>query len=60
MKAKDYLMRPWTAEENADFERFCASNGETPSDPAHARLMDGEFDFFLNIDPWFDQELPRA
>ena len=57
---KDYVVRPWTEEENADFERFCASIGETPSDPVHARAMeDGPVDFFNN-DPWFDMELPRA
>ena len=45
---------------DADFERFCASIGETPSDPVHARLMeDGEVDFF-NVDAFYDMELPRA
>jgi len=47
---KDYVLRPWTEEENADFEKFCASIGETPSDPVT---------FFSN-DPWYDQILPRA
>ena len=57
---KDYVVRPWTENENADFENFCASIGETPSDPDHAQAMeDGPVDFFNN-DPWFDQELPRA
>ncbi len=37
---EDYVLRPWTAEEDADFERFCASIGETPSDPVHARMME--------------------
>ena len=60
MADRDYVLRPWTAEEDADFERFCQSIGETPSDPIHARLMeDGEIDFF-NVDPWWDTELPRA
>ncbi len=60
MTDKDYVVRPWTEEEDADFERFCQSIGETPSDPVHARLMeDGEVDFF-NVDPWWDVELPRA
>ena len=60
MTDKNYVLRPWTAEEDADFERFCASIGETPSDPVHARLMeDGEIDFF-NVDPWWATELPRA
>jgi hypothetical protein len=47
---KDYVLRPWTEEENADFERFCSSIGEIPSDPVT---------FFSN-DPWYDQILPRA
>ena len=60
MPKKDYVVRPWTEGENADFEQFCASIGETPSDPLHAKAMeDGPIDFFNN-DPWFDTELPRA
>ena len=60
MTDKDYVVRPWTEEENADFERFCASIDVTPSDPAHVQAMeDGPVDFFNN-DPWFDMELPRA
>jgi hypothetical protein len=60
MKARDYVERPWTAEEDADFERFCASLGEIPKDRVHARLMeDGEVDFF-NLDERPDVELPRA
>ena len=57
---KDYVLRPWTEEESADFDRFCASIDVTPSNPAHAQAMeDGPVEFFNN-DPWFDQELPRA
>ena len=57
---RDYVVRPWTEEENADFEKFCASIGEMPSDPEWAAAMeDGELDFFSN-DPWYDMELPRA
>lgn len=57
---KDYVLRPWTEDENAAFAKFCASIDESPSDPDHAQAMeDGPVDFFNN-DPWFDQELPRA
>ena len=60
MKGKDYLVRPWTEEEEANFQRFCESIGEIPEDPVHARLMeDGEVDFFT-LDEWHDVELPRA
>ena len=60
MADRNYVLRPWTAEEDADFKRFCESIGETPSDPVHARLMeDGEVDFF-NVDAFYDIELPRA
>ncbi len=57
---KDYVVRPWTDAENAEFAEFCSSIGDTPSDPLHAKAMeDGPIDFFNN-DPWFDMELPRA
>ena len=57
---KNYVVRPWTDEENADFEKFCASIGETPSDPAHAAAMqDGEVDFFNN-DVFVGVKLYRA
>ena len=57
---RDYVVRPWTKEENADFARFCESIGKIPEDPVHARLMeDGPIDFFT-VDPWYDMELPRA
>jgi len=60
MKAKNYVVRPWTEEEDADFEKFCASIGETPSDPKWAEAMeDGELDFFNN-DPFYNVELHRA
>jgi hypothetical protein len=57
---KNYVVRPWTDEENADFEKFCASIGEIPTDPEHAAAMqDGEFDFFNN-DPFVGVKLYRA
>ena len=57
---KDYVLRPWTEEENADFERFCASIGEIPSDPEWAAAMeDGDLDFFNN-DPFQGVKLYRA
>ena len=49
---RDYVERPWTEEENADFEKFCESIGVMPSDPEWAAAMqDGEVDFFNN-DPF--------
>ena len=40
---RDYVIRPWTEAENADFERFCDSIGKMPDDPAHAEAMrDGD------------------
>jgi hypothetical protein len=49
MKDKNYVIRPWTEEEEEDFQRFCDSIGKMPSDPAHAAAMqDGEVDFFNN------------
>jgi len=57
---RDYVLRPWTEEENSDFEKFCASIGETPSDPEWAAAMDdGEIDFFNN-DPFQGVKLYRA
>jgi hypothetical protein len=59
-REKDYVLRPWTDEENADFEKFCASIGEIPSDPEWAAAMeDGELDFFNN-DPFVGVKLYRA
>jgi hypothetical protein len=59
-REKDYVLRPWTEEENADFEKFCASIGEIPSDPEWAAAMeDGELDFFNN-DPFVGVKLYRA
>jgi hypothetical protein len=59
-RGKDYVERPWTEEENADFEKFCASIGEMPSDPEWAEAMeDGEIDFFNN-DPFVGVKLYRA
>ncbi len=57
---RDYVIRPWTEEENADFEKFCASIGEIPSDPEWAAAMEnGELDFFSN-DPFQGVKLYRA
>ena len=45
---KNYVDRPWTQEEEEDFQRFCDSIGKTPEDPAHAACMqDGEVDFLI-------------
>jgi hypothetical protein len=52
MIEKNYVERPWTDEEEADFAEFCDRIGETPSDPELALAMqDGEIDFFNN-DPF--------
>jgi hypothetical protein len=49
MKDKNYVVRPWTEEEEEDFQRFCDSIGEIPTDPEHAAAMqDGEVNFFNN------------
>ncbi len=53
---KDYVVRPWTEEENADFARFCASLDENPIDPG----FDPDSVEILSHDPWYDVELPRA
>ena len=60
MTDKNYVVRPWTKEEDADFEQWCARLGETPSDPVHARAMEHGLVDFMNNDPWYDMELPRA
>ena len=60
MKTKNYVERPWTQEEEEDFQRFCESIGQIPEDPAHAEAMqDGELDFFSN-DPFQGVKLYRA
>ncbi len=57
---RDYVLRPWTEEENADFEKFCASIGVMPSDPEWAEAMeDGEIDFFSN-DPFYNVKCYRC
>jgi hypothetical protein len=57
MIEKNYVERPWTAEEDADFADFCDTIGETPSDPELALAMqDGEIDFFNN-DPFVGVKL---
>ncbi len=53
---KDYVVRPWTEEENADFARFCASLDENPIDPN----IEEDSVEILTHDPWYDVELPRA
>ena len=48
MKTKNYVDRPWTQEEEEDFQRFCESIGQMPEDPEHAACMqDGEVDFLI-------------
>ena len=60
MSDRNYVVRPWTAEEEEDFQRFCESIGQIPEDPAHAEAMqDGEVDFFNN-DPTWNLKLARA
>ncbi len=57
---KDYVLRPWSPEEEEDFQRFCESIGQMPDDPEHAEAMqDGEVDFFNN-DPFYNVKLYRA
>ncbi len=53
---KDYVVRPWTEDENADFARFCASLDENPIDPG----FDPDAVEIMSHDPWYDMELPRA
>ncbi len=53
---KDYVVRPWTEEENADFARFCASLDANPIKPG----FDPDAVEILTHDRWFDVELPRA
>ena len=53
---KNYVVRPWTEEESADFARFCASLDENPIDPG----FDPDSVEILSHDPWYDMELPRA
>ena len=53
---KDYVVRPWTEEENADFERLCASLDANPIKPG----FDPDSVEILTIDPWYDVDLPRA
>ena len=54
---RDYVLRPWTEEENADFEKFCESIGVIPSDPElRLAMQDGECDFFNN-DPFVGVKL---
>ena len=53
---KNYVVRPWTKEENDDFSRFCASLDANPNKPG----FDPDAVEILSHDPWFDVELPRA
>ena len=60
MKNKNYVERPWTDEEEADFAEFVASIDQTPSDPEWAEAMcDGELDFFSN-DPFYKVKCYRC
>ncbi len=57
---KDFVERPWTAEEDADFAEFVASIGVMPSDPEWAEAMqDGEIDFFSN-NPFYNVKCYRC
>jgi hypothetical protein len=57
---RDYVERPWTEEENADFEEFCETIDVPPTDPELAAAMeDGDLDFFNN-DIWTGLKLCRA
>ena len=53
---KDYVVRPWTDEENAEFAEFCAALDANPIDPG----FDPDAVEILTIDPWCEVELPRA
>jgi hypothetical protein len=60
MKDKNYVLRPWSPEEEESFQRFIESIDQIPEDPAHAEAMqDGEVDFFNN-DPFVGVKLYRA
>jgi hypothetical protein len=49
MKDKNYVLRPWTEEEDADFLAFCETIDVPPTDPELALAMeDGDLDFFNN------------
>ena len=57
MRGKNYVERPWTEEEEADFAEFCANIGKIPDDPEWAAAMqDGDLDFFNN-DIWVGLDL---
>ncbi len=53
---KNYVVRPWTEAENADFSEFCASLDANPIKPG----FDPDAVEILTIDPWCEVELPRA
>ena len=53
---KDYVVRPWTDEENAEFAEFCAALDAVPIEPG----FDPDSVEILSHDPWYDVELPRA
>ncbi len=53
---RDYVERPWTEEENADFDRFRVSLDANPIKPG----FDPDSVEILSHDPWYDVELPRA
>ena len=53
---KDYVVQPWTEEENADFDCFRVSLDQNPIDPG----FDPDSVEILSHDPWYDMELPRA
>ncbi len=45
---KDYVVRPWTEKENADFALFCASLDANPIKPG----LDPDAVVILCHDPW--------
>jgi len=53
---KNYVVRPWTDEEDAEFKRFSDSIDANPIEPG----FDPDAVEILTIDPWYDMELPRA
>jgi len=53
---KNYVVRPWTDEEDAEFKHFSDSIDANPIEPG----FDPDSVEILTIDPWHDVELPRA
>ncbi len=53
---KDYVVRPWTEQENAEFSKFCVEIDASPIEPG----FDPDSVEILSHDPWYDMDLPRA